>query len=148
MAVHHQEKIITLWAVFLLGTLFHTQLGLMPLFHNQSVAISDAQGTGNIAWIFWLMLGFFVVPMIAMIVTLFDDSKRYRTVHFGITIFYSVMNLFHVIADLLVKPIAWYQITLMVLLFMVGLILNLVSFQWRQERIKGKPLRKGQIAVS
>lgn len=27
-AIDYQEKIIALWAVFLLGTLFHTQLGL------------------------------------------------------------------------------------------------------------------------
>jgi hypothetical protein len=30
-------KIIALWTVFLLGTLFHTQLALMPLFHGLSV---------------------------------------------------------------------------------------------------------------
>jgi hypothetical protein len=146
MAVNHREKIITLWAVFLLGTLFHTQLGLMPLFHNQSIAISDAHATGNIAWILWSMLGFFVVPMMAMIIPLFHDSKRYRKLHFGVTVFYSVMNLFHIVADLLVKPIAWYQITLMVLLFLIGLLLNLVSLQWLQER-PSKPLGKGQTAV-
>jgi hypothetical protein len=134
MKINHPEKIITLWAVFLLGTLFHTQLGLMPLFHNQSVAIPSASGTASIAWILWLMLGFFTVPMIAMIATLFSHSKSYRKVHFGVTIFYSVMNLFHIIADLLVTPIAWYQISLMLMLFMIGLLLNMVSLQWMQER--------------
>jgi ABC-type multidrug transport system fused ATPase/permease subunit len=134
MAAKYQEKIVTLWAVFLLGTLFHTQLGLMPLFHNQSIALSNARATDNIAWILWSMLGFFVVPMVAMIATLFDDSKRYRKLHFGMTIFYSAMNLFHLVADLLVKPIAWYQIALMVVLFIIGLVLNLVSFQWMQAR--------------
>jgi hypothetical protein len=113
MAAKYQEKIITLWAVFLLGTLFHTQLGLMPLFHNQSIALSSSREMDNLAWILWSMFGFFVVPMIAMIATLFDDSKRYRKLHFGVTIFYSAMNLLHIVADLLVKPIAWYQIALM-----------------------------------
>jgi hypothetical protein len=134
MAAKYQEKIITLWAVFLLGTLFHTQLGLMPLFHNQSVALPGSRAADNIAWILWSMLGFFVVPMIAMIATLFDDSQRYRKLHFGVTIFYSVMNLSHIVADLLVQPIAWYQIALMVVLFIIGLVLNLVSFQWMQAR--------------
>lgn len=138
MTVSHREKITTLWAVFLLGTLFHTQLGLMPLFHNQSVAMSDSHEPGNIAWILWLMLGFFAVPMMAMIATLFTDSKRYRSLHFGVTVFYSVMNFFHVVADLLVKPIAWYQIALMILLFVIGLLLNLVSFQWVREQAKSK----------
>lgn len=147
MRANHQEKIITLWAVFLLGTLFHTHLGLMPLFHNQSVALSDAHGTGNIAWILWLMLGFFVVPMMAMIAPLFTDSKRYRTLHFGVTIFYSVMNLAHVVADLLVQPIAWYQITLMVLLFAIGLLLNVVAFQWMQAPNKNKLLPDYQVTL-
>jgi acyl-coenzyme A synthetase/AMP-(fatty) acid ligase len=134
MAAKYQERIITLWAVFLLGTLFHTQLGLMPLFHNQSIALHGARETDDIAWILWSMLGFFAIPMIAMIATLFDDSKRYRTLHFGVTIFYSAMNLSHTVADLLVKPIAWYQVALMAMLFMIGIVLNLVSFQWMQER--------------
>ncbi len=138
MAVSDREKIIILWAVFLLGTLFHTQLGLMPLFHNQNVAISDVQGTGNIAWILWLMLGFFVLPMLVMIATLFNETKWYRKLHFGVTVFYSVMNFFHVIADLLVKPIAWYQITLMAVLFLVGLLLNIVAFRWMKAQNRSK----------
>jgi hypothetical protein len=138
MTVSHPEKVITLWAVFLLGTLFHTQLGLMPLFHNQSVAISDSHGTENIAWILWSMLGFFLVPMIAMIVTLFNHSNPYRKLHFGITVVYSVLNFCHVIADLLVKPIVWYQIVLMVMLFIISLLLNIVSLQWLQEYRNGK----------
>jgi hypothetical protein len=138
MAAKYQEKIITLWAVFLLGTLFHTQLGLMPLFHNQSIVLSGSRATDNIAWVLWSMFGFFVIPMIAMALILFDDSKRYRKLHFGITIFYSAMNLLHIVADLLVKPIAWYQIALMVVLFMIGLLLNLVSFRWMQERSSNK----------
>lgn len=134
MGINYREKIMTLWAVFLLGTLFHTQLGLMPLFHGLSVAESQAQNISEITSIFWLMLGFFAIPMILMIATLFYESKRYRSIHLGITIFYSVMNLLHLIADLLVQPIAWYQIALMIFLLLVGLLLNLVSFQWLKER--------------
>ena len=132
--INYQLKIITLWAVFLLGTLFHTQLGLMPLFHNQSIAITDAHASGEIAWILWLMLGFFVIPMLIMVFSLFTEAKRYRQLHFGITVVYSILNLIHTIADLLVTPIAWFQIALMVLLFLVGLLLNWVSWRWMQER--------------
>jgi hypothetical protein len=142
MPISHPHKIITLWAVFLLGTLFHTQLGLMPLFHNQNIALPNANAAEDISWILWLMLGFFVVPIILIIITLFNHSKYYRQIHFGTTIFYSIMNLFHVIADLLVTPIAWYQIVLMVILFIIGLLLNLVSFQWMQERTNGRFLLK------
>jgi hypothetical protein len=147
MAARYQEKIITLWAVFLLGTLFHTQLGLMPLFHNQNVALPGSREMDNISWILWSMLCFFAIPMFVMIATLFNDSKRYRTIHFGITIFYSAMNLSHIVADLLVKPIAWYQIALMVVLFMIGLVLNLVSFQWMKERSNHKLWRERQATL-
>lgn len=59
MAINYRERIITLWAVFLLGTLFHTQLGLMPLFHGLSVIESQKATTINdISGIMWLMLGF------------------------------------------------------------------------------------------
>lgn len=58
MAIKLPEKIIILWIVFLLGLLFHTQLGLMPLFHGLSVADSQAKSMAEIAPILWLMLVF------------------------------------------------------------------------------------------
>lgn len=141
MAVNNQEKIIALWSVFLFGTIFHTQLGLMPLFYGESVAMTGTNGATNVLHL-WLMLGFFVLPMIAIVATAFTSSKRYRVIHFGLTIFYSVMNFFHIVLDLLVKPIAWYQIALMVILFAVGILLNIVAFQWMREHFNHKQPRK------
>jgi hypothetical protein len=136
--VNYRERIIALWTAFLLGTLFHTQLGLMPLFHGLSVAESQpASKLSDISVIMWLMLGFFVIPMLTIITTAFSDSKHYRVFHFGLTVFYSVMNLLHVVADLFVQPILWYQITLMVILFLIGLLLNLVAFQWMKVQPRG-----------
>lgn len=133
MTVNYQEKVITLWVVFLLGMLFHTQLGLMPIFHGLSVTESQtATSMSDISGIMWLMLGFFVLPMLAIIATLFTESRRYRVIHFGLTVFYSVMNLAHLVADLLLPQVIWYQIALMVLLFLIGLLLNFVAFQWMQ----------------
>lgn len=124
----YREKIITLWTTFLLGTLFHTQLGLMPLFHGKEIAHSH--DTGDISWILWLMLLFFAIPIFAIIATAFSDSKRLRFGHFLLTIVYSILNFIHITADLFVTPIAWYQIALMVIIFVIGLLLNLVAFQW------------------
>ncbi len=141
MTINNQEKIIALWSVFLFGTIFHTQLGLMPLFYGENVALPGTYGVTNVSHL-WLMLGFFVLPMIAIVATAFTSSKRYRVIHFGLTIFYSVMNFLHVVLDLLVKPIAWYQIALMVILFAVGILLNVVAFQWMQERFNHKQPRQ------
>jgi hypothetical protein len=134
MAIKTQQKIITLWLVFLLGLLFHAQLGLMPLFHNLSVAEFSAQSTAEIIPIMWLMLGFFTLPIAAIMATAFTDSQRYRIVHFGLTVVYSVLNFFHLVADLIVPPIVWYQIALMAILLMIGLLLNLMSYQWIKQR--------------
>ncbi|MBD2681768.1 MULTISPECIES: hypothetical protein [Nostoc] len=131
MAVNYRERIIALWTVFLLGTLFHTQLGLMPLFHGLSVVESQkARNINDISAIMWLMLGFFAIPMVGIIASAFTDLKRYRMIHFGVTIFYTIMNLLHLILDLFVQPILWYQIALMAFLFLVGLLLNIAAFKW------------------
>jgi hypothetical protein len=134
MSINYPERINALWTVFLLGTLFHTDLGLMPLFHGQSVALSDAHSNGNVSGILWLMLAFFTLPMIAIVATTFTHSKQYRRIHFGLTILYSILNFLHVALDLMVKPIAWHQIALMLFLFGIGLLLNGVSWQWMQAR--------------
>jgi hypothetical protein len=106
----------------------------MPLFHDQTVALNDAHRTANVSGILWLMLAFFTLPLIAIIATTFTHSKRYRAIHFGFTVLYSVLNFLHVVLDLMVKPIAWYQIALMIFLFGVGLLLNWVSWQWMKAR--------------
>jgi hypothetical protein len=131
---NYPEKICALWSVFLLGTLFHTQLGLMPLFHGLSVEQSHANSVESINWILWLMLAFFAIPMMVIVLTLFTYSRRYRKIHLGITIFYSALNILHLAADLMVHPIFWYQIALMAILVGVGLLLNWVSYQWVQCR--------------
>ena len=132
ISVNYQQKIIALWTVFLLGTLFHTQIALMPLFHGESVAESHTHEFLPLYYIFWLMMVFFILPMLAIIATAFINSKRYRTFHFGLTLFYSVNNLLHFLSDVLVK-VPGYQLLLMAFLFLVGLLLNIVSFQWMRK---------------
>ncbi|AFZ24093.1 hypothetical protein Cylst_1835 [Cylindrospermum stagnale PCC 7417] len=139
MTINYREKIIVLWTVFLLGTLFHTQLSLMPLFHGLPVIESQkAASINDISGIMWLMLVFFVLPMLAIIATAFTDSRRYRIIHFGVTVFYSVMNLIHLILDWLLPQVIWYQIALMMLLFLIGLLLNFVSFQWMRQLFRSQ----------
>jgi hypothetical protein len=50
--------------------------------------------------------------------------------HFKLTVIYSLLNLTHLIADLSVTPIAWYQIALMTILVTIGMLLNLVAYRW------------------
>jgi glucan phosphoethanolaminetransferase (alkaline phosphatase superfamily) len=143
MTMKYPEKIIVLWIAFLLGLLFHTQLGLMPLFHGLSVAESSAKSMTEIAPILWLMLLFFVLPMCAIIATAFTATKQYRRIHFGLTLLYSVLNFCHLAADLLLEHTIWYQNVLMMILFAIGLLLNWVSFQWMRKSSQHRLLRIG-----
>jgi hypothetical protein len=102
----------------------------MPLFHGLDVAHSQAQSMAEVAPVFWLMLGFFVLPMFSILGILFTHAKLFRRLQFGLTVIYTLLNFFHLVADLMVQPIAYYQIALMVILLLIGLLLNLVSWQW------------------
>ena len=129
--------------MFLLGTLFHTQLALMPLFHGIDVAMmahhhQESATIAEITPILWGMLLFFVLPMLAIVAAAFYQFKNFRTLHFGLTLVYTVLNLAHLVADLLVDPIAWYQIVLMLLLLVIGILLNLVSYQWLKVEIRDR----------
>ncbi len=133
--INYREKIIALWTVFLLGTLFHTQLALMPLFHGIDVGMmrhihQETATMAEIQPILWGMLFFFTLPILAIVATAFYNFKRYREFHFGLTLVYTVLNFVHLFADLIVAPIFWYQIVLMLLLFFMGILLNIVSYQW------------------
>jgi hypothetical protein len=128
MKSNYANQIIALWTAFLLALLFHTELGLMPLFHGQNIAHSH--DNSDIAWVLWLMLAFFVPPLLAIILPTFTERKRYRIGHFWLTVIYSVLNLAHLIADLLVTPIEWYQIALMTILVLIEILLNLVAYRW------------------
>ncbi|MEB3224450.1 MAG: hypothetical protein VKJ86_01465 [Synechococcus sp.] len=135
MANRYPAQITALWTTFLLGTLFHTDLGLMPLFHDMAVEHSHAGG--DLDAVFGFMLFFFTIPLVLVILTTFTTSKGFRRFHFGITLFYSVLNMGHLIADVVVKA-PWYQLVLMALLLGIGFLLNLVSFQWLQKRYHRK----------
>lgn len=125
-------QIIALWTVFLFGTVFHTQLALMPLLYGSEVAIPHYHGKTPISHL-WAMLGFFIIPMVMITLTALNVSPLYRTIHFGVSMFYTVMNFLHVALDLRVKPIEWYQIALVSVLFVVGLLLNLLAFEWMMQ---------------
>jgi hypothetical protein len=139
MSNSYPAKINALWTSFLLGMLFHTDLALMPLFHG--LAVQHSHVGGNLHNVFGFMLVFFTLPMLAIIASTFTHAKSYRSFHFALTIVYSFLNLGHLIADVTVGA-PWYQIVLMVLLLLIGLLLNLVSFQW----LKSKATRQSIAA--
>lgn len=124
-----QVQIIALWAVFLFGMVFHSQLAMMPMLYGQDVAMPNSTGKMPASHP-WLMLGFYAIPMVVIAATAVTAAQPYRMVHFGLTIIYTLMNLIHGVADLGVKPIEWFQITLMAIVLINGILLNIFAFQW------------------
>lgn len=131
MSLNLQIQIIALWAVFLFGMVFHSQLAMMPMLYGQDVAMPESTGKMPRSHP-WLMLGFYAIPMVAIAATAIVASPLYRMVHFGLTLAYTLMNFTHAAMDLGVKPIEWYQIALMVIVFINGIVLNILAFQWMQ----------------
>ena len=122
-------KITALWTVFLMGTLFHTQLALMPLFHGLSVAESHTHDYISVNAVMWLMLVFFLLPLLAILGCTLSPSLQFRRLHFGMTLVYTVLNLLHLGIDSLIA-VPSYQLVLMTFLLGVGLLLNIVAYQW------------------
>ncbi|MGF1522092.1 MAG: hypothetical protein ACFBSF_07210 [Leptolyngbyaceae cyanobacterium] len=129
IANNFAAKITTLWTVFLIGTLFHTQLALMPLFHGLSVAESHAHAYISVNAVMWFMLIFFSLPLLAIVGCVFYPSLLFHKLHFGMTLVYTVLNLLHFVLDSIIA-VPSYQLILMAFLFCVGLLLNLIAYQW------------------
>lgn len=127
------QQMMALWIVFLLGLLFHTQLALMPLFHGLGVFAPHghvAASMADIEPVLWGMLAFFILPLLAILAMALQPSRSVCYAHFGLTLVYTLLNLGHLTADLVIPPVAWYQIVLMVLLVGVGLLLNYTAYAW------------------
>ncbi|NEP17322.1 MAG: hypothetical protein F6J97_10515, partial [Leptolyngbya sp. SIO4C1] len=122
------EQIMALWTIFLLGTLWHTQLALIPLSHHLSLTELQPDAALQISTVVGFMLVFLSLPMIAMIAAAFSTSRGFRTVHLGLTLAYSLFNLLHLVLDIRMAVPA-EQLILMGCLFLIGLLLNGVAYR-------------------
>ncbi|MEO0456656.1 MAG: hypothetical protein AAF152_08740 [Cyanobacteria bacterium P01_A01_bin.114] len=126
-------KIMALWTIFLLGTLFYNQLTLRPAFHALSLAESPTSPI-TMGAIMGFMLIFFTLPMLVVIAAAFSPSRRFRGIHFGFTLIYSAFNLLHFAIDVWMA-LPPYQLVLMAFLFIIGLLLNIIAYQWWQSKL-------------
>lgn len=129
-----------LWTAYLLAMLFHVDLGLMPLFHGLSPAIESQVPKENLAGLFWAMLLYFLVPLVCLVLIAYADGtdrgvhrrfwQRWRALHFGISVFYTITNIPHLIADILVPDSRGDQVFLMAVLLGLGLLINREAWLW------------------
>ena len=127
-----------LWIAYLLAMLFHVQLGLMPLFHGQSAQIESAIDPNRLSVVFWGMLLYFLMPLACLLLITYATGaaehhrrwRRWRRIHFWTSIFYTVTNLVHLIADIVIPDSRSDQVFLMAILLVIGLLINREAWGW------------------
>jgi hypothetical protein len=136
-AIRHAPRLITLWIAWLLAMLFHVDLGLMPLFHGQSPEIHSHVAEAQLPLLFVAMLAYFLLPLIAIVLISYADTaptpaawRPWRRLHFWFSVVYSVTNVPHLVADILVPDRRLDQIVLMVALTVFGLLINVEGWRW------------------
>ena len=130
----NRRNVVALWVVFLFGMVFHSLLAVMPVFWGQSIAMSQEQIAANpIDSSMWMMLLFFLLPMVVITVTVFIETKWYRVTNFVFTVLLTLMNVFHLVEHLGENPVDSRQIVLLTFVFIAGILLNFVSYRWMKE---------------
>jgi hypothetical protein len=141
--IDHALRLRSLWTTYLLAMLFHVQLGLMPLFHGLSVVIGNTVNPARLTLVYWSMMGYFLVPLAALLLITWAASDGrgdgpwlpWRRWHFWLSVIYSVTNLFHLIADIVIPDSRSDQVFLMALLLLIGLLINRQAWLWWQPRL-------------
>ena len=141
--IDHALRLRSLWTAYLLAMLFHVQLGLMPLFHGLSVVIGTTVNPARLTLVYWAMMGYFLLPLAALLLITWAAGEgrgdrswlRWRRWHFWLSIVYSVTNLFHLIADIVVPDSRGDQVFLMLVLLLIGLLINRQAWLWWHPRL-------------
>ncbi len=139
-------RLRSLWMAWLLCMLFHVDLGLMPLFHGLSPEIESQVAIEKLPLLFGGMMVYFLMPVAAVVLLAYcaSDQQRpqrwqgWRRLHFWLSVIYTVTNLPHLVADILVPDSRLDQVALMVVLVLIGLLINWEGwFWWRDHRSTG-----------
>jgi hypothetical protein len=131
-------RIAGLWAAWLLLMLFHVELGLMPLFHGCSVEIKSRVPISQLSRLFWAMLWYFLIPLLAMLLAIhavsepagWSAASGWRQMQWVLALIYSITNAAHLVADIRIPDSRSDQVFLMLVLTLVGLLLNLETWLW------------------
>jgi hypothetical protein len=142
-AVDHALRLASLWIAWLMAIVFHVELGLMPLFHGLSPEIESHVAPEKLPLIFSAMLGYFLLPVGAMVLIAFAASDPahaprwgfWRASHFWFSVLYTLTNIPHLIADITVPDARSDQIVLMGVLVLIGLLINLEAWRWWREGV-------------
>ena len=136
--IDHALRLRQLWLAYQLAMLFHVELGLMPLFHGLSPEIESHVNTARLSLVFWGMLIYYLHPLLALLLITWTASnpatadrwRWWRRTHFWLSVVYSVSNVPHLVADIVVPDSRGDQVALMAVLLGLGLLINVEAWRW------------------
>jgi hypothetical protein len=139
--VDHGLRLRHLWIAYLLAMLFHVELGLMPLFHGKSATIESTLDPARLPLLFWGMLLYFLIPLACLLLITYAAGdreswrrwSRWRRIHFSISVLYTVTNIAHLIADIVIPDSRSDQVFLMVVLLLIGCLINREAWCWLRQ---------------
>jgi hypothetical protein len=110
----------------------------MPLFHGLSPEIESHIDPSRLSLVFWGMLIYFLLPLLSILLITWTASnpatavrwRWWRRAHFWLSVVYTVTNLPHLIADIVVPDSRGDQVALMVVLLLIGLLINVEGWRW------------------
>lgn len=149
--IDHALRLRSLWTCWLLAMIFHVDLGLMPLFHGLSPEIESHVDPALLPLLFTAMLVYFLIPLGSILLISWQASdpasagrrwpRTWRRGHFWISVAYTVSNVPHLLADILVPDSRTDQVALMVVLVLLGLLINREGWIWWRQ--SGAPTGPG-----
>jgi len=136
--IERRLRLQSLWISYLLAMLFHVDLGLMPLFHGLSPEIASQVPAQRLGWVYRGMLLYFLVPLACLLRISWASSQSlrrghwlgWRRLHFWISVIYTLTNVPHLIADIVIPDARSDQAALMAVLLLLGLLLNREAWAW------------------
>jgi hypothetical protein len=149
--IDHALRLRSLWTCWLLAMLFHVDLGLMPLFHGLSPEIESHVDPAVLPLLFTAMLVYFLIPLGSILLISWQASdpagagrpraRAWRRWHAWISVVYTVTNVPHLLADILVPDSRPDQVALMLVLVLLGLLINREAWIWWRQ--SGAPTGPG-----
>jgi len=133
-------RLRSLWVAWFLCLLFHTDLGLMPLFHGLSPEIESQLAPEQLPQVFWAMLLYFLLPLLAYLLISYAASdggagwRRWRWFQLGLSVVYTLTNIAHLVVDILIPDSRSDQVLLMAVMVLIGLLINRESWRWCRAR--------------
>ena len=147
-------RLRSLWLGWLLALVFHVNLGLMTLFHGLSPQIESQVAPSQLPLVFGGMLAYFLVPLAAVVVIAYASSsptsptsasplawlRPWQRFHLGLSVVYTVTNVGHLIADIVIPDSRPDQVALMLVMVVLGLLINREAWLWwRQQPRRQQP---------